>query len=139
VLRSAARPSPFSVEERVLLGLAERLSPAQRLFVETGAVHAAALFGPSGALEVVREDVGRHNAVDKVVGARLLAERVPIDDCGLLVTSRAGFEIVQKAVMARIGMVVAVGGATSLAVDLAAAAGVALVAFLRPGRFNRYA
>ncbi len=137
-LRSGARPSAFRVDDHVLLGLSERLSPAQPLFAATGSAHAAALFDASGALELVREDVGRHNAVDKIVGARLLADRVPVEERGLFVTSRAGFEIVQKAVIARIGLVVAVGGASSLAIDLAAAAGVTLIAFLRPGRFNRY-
>lgn len=123
----------------VLYALPERLRAAQDAFDRTGGLHAAALFTFDGALEVAREDIGRHNAVDKVLGRRLLDDRAPVDDRMLVVSSRAGFEIVQKALVARVPVVVAVGAASSLACELAAASGIALVGFLRDGRFNRYA
>ncbi len=123
----------------ILAGLAAKLSDAQTGFAATGGLHGAALFTLDGALEVAREDVGRHNAVDKVLGWRLRQGRVPVDDRILVVSSRAGFEIVQKALVARVPIVCAMGAATSLAVDLANASGVHLIGFLGPERFNRYA
>ncbi|GGL71679.1 sulfurtransferase FdhD [Deinococcus aerolatus] len=120
-----------------LAGLPERLRETQAGFQETGGLHGAALFSPAGTLLCSREDVGRHNAVDKAVGAQV--HRLPLTNHVLVVSSRAGFEIVQKAVTAGIGAVVAVGAATSLAVDTAAAFEVTLCGFAREGRFTVYA
>jgi FdhD protein len=129
----------LDLAEAQLFELPDRLRAAQLAFGLTGGLHAAALVTPDGDLEVVREDVGRHNAVDKVLGARLRADRVPVGDRALLVSSRAGFEIVQKALVARVPLVVALGAASSLAIDLARASGMGLIGFLTPSRFTRYA
>lgn len=122
----------------VLVALAARVRPAQELFALTGGVHAAAAFEPDGEVVVVREDIGRHNAVDKVVG-HLHREALPASGLGLYVSGRAGFEIVQKAWAAGFGTVVAVGAPTSLAVDIARQANITLAAFLRPEGINVYA
>jgi FdhD protein len=118
--------------------LPERLRAAQSGFDATGGLHAAALFDRGGALLVVREDVGRHNAVDKVVGWAARAGRMPLAGHVLLVSGRASFEIVQKALAARIPAVAAISAPSSLAVSLAAASGIALVAFLRGRTFSVY-
>jgi FdhD protein len=118
--------------------LPARLRAAQAGFRATGGLHGAALVRTDGTVEVVREDVGRHNAVDKVLGWRLLDDRIPIADAVLVVSSRAGFEIVQKARVAGVGAVVALGAATTLAVDLAADVGIALYGFVTADRYNRY-
>ena len=128
----------FEPAPELLAALPEKLRASQQAFDRTGGVHAAALVRPDGTLEVVREDIGRHNAVDKVLGWRLRNDRVPVDDCLLLVSSRAGFEIVQKARVAGVGHVAAIGAASSLAVDLARESGIALVGFLRADRYVRY-
>lgn len=130
-----AGPRP---DEHLVRRLPDALRERQRLFDVTGGVHAAGLLDQTGALSVVREDVGRHNAVDKVVGAALLGGRAPAA-AGLVVSSRAGFEIVQKAVACGVGSVVAVGAPTNLAVDLATSAGVDLWGFVRGDRAVRYA
>lgn len=122
----------------VLLSVADAVKPAQELFAATGGVHAAAAFTPTGEVVLVREDIGRHNAVDKVVGRLRVEERLPATDLGLYVSGRAGFEIVQKAWAAGFGTVVAVGAPTSLAVEVAKQAGLVLAAFLRPGGLNLY-
>jgi len=108
-------------------------------FAETGGVHAAGLFDREGNLLIVREDIGRHNAVDKVVGASLLADNVPLRGHILMVSGRTSFEIVQKALMARIPLVAAVSAASSLAVELADSCSMGLVGFLRGDTVNVYA
>lgn len=122
----------------VVRALPERLREHQRVFARTGGLHAAGLATAEGELLVVREDVGRHNAVDKVTGARLLAGESPAD-AALVVSGRAGFELVQKAVAVGTGALVAVGAPTSLAVDLARRGGLALYGFARDSRAVRYA
>jgi FdhD protein len=122
----------------VVRRLPELLGEEQSVFARTGGVHAAGLFSAAGERRVVREDVGRHNAVDKVSGARLLAGEPPAE-AYLVVSGRAGFELVQKAVAAGIGALVAVGAPTSLSVHLAREAGLGLFGFTRPHRTVRYA
>jgi FdhD protein len=121
----------------VLVGLPDTLRAEQRVFESTGGLHAAGLFDEDGTAIVVREDIGRHNAVDKVVGARLLAGASP-GAAALCVSGRIGFEIVQKAVMADVGLVAAVGAPSSLAVDLAVRAGLCTCGFVRGGRYVVY-
>ncbi len=122
----------------VVRRLPTRLREGQAVFSKTGGVHAAGLFTADGDLLVVREDVGRHNAVDKVTGARVMAGDSPAEAC-LVVSGRAGFELVQKAVAAGVGSLVAVGAPTSLAVSLATEAGLAVYGFTREDRTVRYA
>ncbi len=122
----------------LLLDLPCRMAPAQELFAQTGGIHAAALFTAEGELLLSREDVGRHNAVDKVVGALLLDGRLPAGEAILAVSGRIGFEIVQKALRAGVPVIAAVGAPSTLALRLASRAGMTVVGFVRPGRCNVY-
>jgi FdhD protein len=130
---SAAKITP-----ELLYSLPDRLREKQSLFATTGGLHAAGLFSPDGELRTLREDIGRHNATDKVVGASFLRDELPLSDTVLMVSGRAGFEIVQKAYAAGIPIVASVSAPSSLAVELAQAAGLTLVGFLRGRRFNVY-
>jgi FdhD protein len=148
-LRAAAVRAPWTVPGRVVAALPERLRQAQAVFEQTGGLHAAGLFDAAGTLLVVREDVGRHNAVDKVVGWALdsgsdsggasgVEGGVALADCILCVSGRLGFEIVQKAAVAGIPVVVAVSAPSTLAVDLAERFRITLCGFTRGQRFNVY-
>ena len=136
---AGAVPDGPAVDREVLQGLPETLRAAQRVFDRTGGLHAAGLFTPNGELEVLREDVGRHNAVDKVVGRSSLDERLPLNDRVLLVSGRVSFEIVQKALVAGIPFLAAISAPSTLAVRLARETNMTVVGFLRPGGFNVYA
>lgn len=126
------------VDPAMITTLPDRMREAQTVFRHTGGIHAAALFDRTGRLLLLREDIGRHNAVDKLIGAALTAQ-LRTENCQLLVSGRAGFELVQKCVVAGIPLMAAVGAPSSLAVDLARAHGLTLVGFLRGERFNLYA
>lgn len=135
----APLPAGSTVDPTLLSSLVERLRSGQGVFDRTGGLHAAGLFTSAGELVTLREDVGRHNAVDKVVGRALLDERVPLDDSILVVSGRAGYEIVQKSITAGIPVLAAVGAPSSLAVALAREFNQTLVGFLKGDRFNVYA
>ena len=122
----------------VIAALPEKLRAGQKAFDATGGIHAAGIFSIDGELLRLREDVGRHNAVDKVLGS-FVRERVSIENHILVVSSRTSFEIVQKAIVARIPILAAVGAPSSLAIELAREFNVTLLGFVRDGRFNAYA
>jgi FdhD protein len=131
-------PGP-RVDAEVLYALPDRLRAAQGLFESTGGLHAAGLFTPGGTLECLREDVGRHNAVDKLIGWALLQDRLPLSGRIMLVSGRSSYEILQKALAAGIPVVCSVSAPSSLAVAVAEQFGITLVGFLRGRRFNLYA
>jgi len=138
--RTLAPPNPdFRFDPEVLVRLPEVLRESQAVFGRTGGLHAAGLFDAAGELLVLREDIGRHNAVDKVIGWALLEERVPLGETILLVSGRGGFEIVQKAIVAGLPVVASVSAPSSLALQLARELGQALIGFLRGRRFVIYA
>lgn len=130
--------SQLRIEPEVLCRLPEALRAGQQIFGRTGGLHAAGLFDASGKLIVEREDIGRHNAVDKIVGWALMHGKLPLSDCLLLVSGRGGFEIVQKAAMAGVPVVASVSACSSLAVRFAREMGITLVGFLRDQRFVIY-
>ncbi|HEX6123971.1 MAG TPA: formate dehydrogenase accessory sulfurtransferase FdhD [Pyrinomonadaceae bacterium] len=127
-----------TIDSDLIRLLPERLRASQDVFDQTGGLHASALFDAHGELEIVREDVGRHNALDKIIGAKFLADELPLNEKILLVSGRASFELVQKAVMAGIPIMIAVGAPSSLAVELAKEFGLTLAGFLRGDSFNVY-
>jgi FdhD protein len=131
--------SRLTVERSVLGTLPSQLREAQQTFAKTGGVHASGLFTPEGELVAVREDVGRHNALDKLIGWALAAGKVPLSDYLLLVSGRVSYEIVQKAISASLPMIAAVGAPSSLAIELAERFNLTLVGFLRPDTMNVYA
>src|SRR5205807_5438928 len=126
------------LDRAIIAAIPERLREGQELFADTGGLHAAGLFDAAGNRIEIREDIGRHNAVDKIVGQAFLADRVPLSDSILAVSGRGSFEILQKAAVAGIPCVVAVGAPSSLAVDIAEEFGMTLVGFARGGTFNVY-
>lgn len=137
-VRCAVVPLGLTVPAAVLVGLPERLRAAQQVFDQTGGLHAAGLFTAAGEPIAIREDVGRHNAVDKVIGEQMLAGRVPLSEAILQVSGRASFEIVQKAAVAGIPVVSAVSAPSSLAVEAGDRLGVTVLGFVRDGRCNIY-
>ncbi|MFG1933925.1 formate dehydrogenase accessory sulfurtransferase FdhD [Mycobacterium sp. NPDC048908] len=138
ISRHCPGDDPSTVTAETLSAMPSKLRAAQKVFASTGGLHGAALFGTDGTTLVVREDIGRHNAVDKVIGWALEADRIPLAGTVLLVSGRASFELTQKAVMAGIPMLAAVSAPSSLAVDLASQSGLTLVAFLRGESMNVY-
>jgi len=129
---------PWQIDRETICTLPARLREAQAVFDQTGGLHAAGLFTPSGKALMIREDVGRHNAVDKVIGTEFLADRLPLSSHVLVVSGRASFELMQKALAAGIGMLVAVGAPSSLAVTVAESFGATLIGFTKAGGFNIY-
>lgn len=140
-LRTVCPPrtrNTFSIDADILYGLSARLREAQSVFDRTGGLHGAGLFDARGTLLAMREDVGRHNAVDKLLGSQFLADRMPLTDCLLLLSGRASFELLQKAAMGGISMVAAIGAPSSLAVTVAREFDIVLAGFLREDHMNVY-
>jgi FdhD protein len=128
----------FKVNKDLILELPNVLNTYQSIFSKTGGVHASALFDKKGNLICIMEDVGRHNAMDKLVGKMLIEREIPLDDCIVLFSGRASFELVQKSILAGIPFIVAIGAPSSLAIELAKIFNVTLVGFLRNKKFNVY-
>ncbi len=128
----------LKVSPATLLSLPDALRAAQKVFDETGSIHASGLFDESGTLLLVREDVGRHNALDKIIGASLFAKKLPLCNSILMLSGRISFELVQKAMMAGIPIVAAIGAPSTLAVELARESGITLVGFLHDKRYTVY-
>jgi FdhD protein len=137
-VRPPRAKNEFDMEAQLLYRLPEQLRRVQGIFERTGGLHAAGLFDADGNLDSMREDVGRHNAVDKLLGAAFLADRIPLRDRMLLLSGRASFELLQKALMGGIPMVASVGAPSSLAVQVAKEFDITLVGFLRDNHFNIY-
>jgi FdhD protein len=137
-MRCETLPDGPIVARSVIIALPDLLRAAQRAFDETGGLHAAALFSPRGELIAIREDVGRHNALDKVIGSRLLAGELPLHERIVMVSGRVSFEIVQKAAVAGVPIIAAVSAPSDLAIETAQQLGVTLVGFLRGEGFNVY-
>ncbi|MDH4057255.1 MAG: formate dehydrogenase accessory sulfurtransferase FdhD [Cyclobacteriaceae bacterium] len=131
-------PDEWKIKSTIIHGLPDKLRKAQHVFEHTGGLHASGLFDQRGELILLREDVGRHNALDKVVGAMLFKNELPLSDRVLLVSGRASFELIQKAALAGIPVVAAVGAPSSLAVSLAQEFTMTLIGFVRNGGFNIY-
>jgi FdhD protein len=139
MLHSPQVDGSLKVSPALIESLSERARAGQEVFRETGGLHASCLFDADGRLLDVREDVGRHNALDKLIGARLLAGELPLSRCVLFLSGRASFELLQKAAVAGIPVVASVGAPSSLAIDLAQRTGILLIGFLRGHSFNVYA
>jgi len=137
-IRAPVVESALRIDRKVLERLPERLRAEQSIFAETGGLHGAALFDAAGTLLAAREDIGRHNAVDKLVGWALAQGRLPLAEAVLMVSGRLGFEIVQKAIVAGLPVIASVGAASSIAVGLAERFGLTLATFVRPGSLNLY-
>ena len=135
---SAISDDGFRIAPKLICTLQEKVRAQQSVFDQTGGLHAAALFNAAGELLALREDVGRHNAVDKLLGAQFLAARTPLSNQLLFLSGRASFELLQKALVAGVPMIVAVGAPSSLAVELAKRFNISLVGFARGERFNIY-
>jgi FdhD protein len=130
--------SANTIDEEIIHGSPDKLRKAQQVFEYTGGLHASGLFNLNGDLLLIREDVGRHNALDKMIGALITDESINTDDTFVLVSGRASFELVQKAAMAHIPILAAVGAPSSLAVELAKTSGMTLLGFVRNNSFNIY-
>lgn len=138
VSQYANKKDEIIIEAAVFNSLQELLKQQQKVFEDTGGIHAAALFDFNGNFITLREDVGRHNAMDKIIGQSLLNNVLPLNNCILLLSGRASFELIQKAAMAGIKIVAAVGAPSSLAVEMAKEMSISLIGFLRNDRFNIY-
>lgn len=130
--------SQFSVSADDILSLPDQLMASQNVFAQTGGLHAAGMFDAFGKIQCVREDVGRHNAVDKLIGTQVIAKSLPLENFGIVVSGRASFELMQKTVMCGAAMLVAVSAPSSLAIALANEFNVTLIGFLRNQQFNVY-